>query len=566
MESENEEQRSTPAADQMPASPGIVPQKRKEPPSTADSTPTSSPVNERAPNHTNGASQIPKSEADGSHVRCDTCEQDIPIRDEGGFTVKHWDVHKMSCQNARQQSPKASSGTPEPSVESPSQPPNKRRRPKRNEEERIAYLRNDPYVAQFEAYRVLCASCDKWIRLRPNSTYCSIPWDAHRKSCLAKRNRSSAKNGLPCDDRSSLFAKDPLVRKFDTERVQCKNCEQWISLGSADNTTVVQTWTDHKNACLQGVASSSTTPVASTSNVGIPTADSVPPPSKHLLAMVQNSMPLPASITQIPPSLSPSTFKDLNPSNFPPAQESRRRNAEQRAAALRSDPLIGEVEPNRVFCSLCQKWVQLRQDSSYCAYPWLQHRSKCLNKQQNGGHRRAQREAEYVSAGAFSKSGMGGMGMEDSEEPESEEGVESGAEDSGKAARRQEKRKAKDVFGPSSSRKKDIRKPPTELTYPEDVDAEGEPDFMDIDSLSLADLDSPAGRLEFAFKSVSYLFRTTYANSDELTIATLMTYLNAAMPPDKHEDFDTTEVTKAAMALHERGDFIFVGDVIRLSE
>ncbi len=39
------------------------------------------------------------------------------------------------------------------------------------------------YVAQFEPYRVLCASCDKWIRLRPNSTYSSIPWDAHRKSC-----------------------------------------------------------------------------------------------------------------------------------------------------------------------------------------------------------------------------------------------------------------------------------------------------------------------------------------------------------------------------------------------
>ena len=68
-----------------------------------------------------------------------------------------------------------------------SQPLAKRRRAKRTEEERIEYLRSDPYVAKFEAYRVLCASCDKWIRLRPNSTYCSIPWDAHRKSCLAKR-------------------------------------------------------------------------------------------------------------------------------------------------------------------------------------------------------------------------------------------------------------------------------------------------------------------------------------------------------------------------------------------
>lgn len=60
------------------------------------------------------------------------------------------------------------------------------------------------------------------------------------------------------------------------------------------------------------------------------------------------------------------------------AQDARRRNAEQRAAVLRSDPLLKEVEPSRVFCGLCGKWVQLRQDSSYCAYPWHQHRAKCL--------------------------------------------------------------------------------------------------------------------------------------------------------------------------------------------
>ena len=66
-------------------------------------------------------------------------------------------------------------------------PAPKRRRAKRTEEERIEYLRSDAYVARFEPFRVLCAACDKWIRLRPNSTYCSIPWDAHRKSCLAKK-------------------------------------------------------------------------------------------------------------------------------------------------------------------------------------------------------------------------------------------------------------------------------------------------------------------------------------------------------------------------------------------
>lgn len=89
---------------------------------------------------------------------------------------------------------------------------------------------------------------------------------------------------------------------------------------------------------------------------------------------------------------------------------------------------------------------------------------------------------------------MGSMGTEDSEDPESEEGVESGAEVSRKAAKRLEKRKAKDASSSSLSRK-ESRKTPAELAYPEDLDAEGEPDFMDIDSLSLADLDSPAGRL-----------------------------------------------------------------------
>ena len=69
-------------------------------------------------------------------------------------------------------------------------PPAKQRHAKHTEEECINYyLKSDPYISEFEAYCILCASCDKWICLRPNSTYCSIPlaWDAHHKSCLAKK-------------------------------------------------------------------------------------------------------------------------------------------------------------------------------------------------------------------------------------------------------------------------------------------------------------------------------------------------------------------------------------------
>ncbi|KAI0075320.1 hypothetical protein K474DRAFT_1709125 [Panus rudis PR-1116 ss-1] len=578
---------TSPAADPMPASSGL-PQKRKEPPAAVV-------LPRSALKHDVNHTQISPHEASADVVKCEDCGEQVPCRDEGSgsFTTKKWDEHKQKWQvpdrpnseqtirpncrvspNAKQHSPTAPSHTPEPQSDHTGQPPNKRRRPKRNEEERIAYLRTDPYVAQFEAYRVLCASCDKWIRLRPNSTYCSIPWDAHRKSCLAKRN---AKSGNPSDERSSVFAKDPYVRKFDTERVQCKNCEKWVSLGHSDNMTALQTWNQHRSSCVPNAPSLIAPSVASSASASIPTIDSVPPPSKHLLAMVSSAkLPLPANLTALPPSLSPSSFKDLTPTNFPPAQESRRRNAEQRAAALRSDPLIGEVEPNRVFCSLCQKWVQLRQDSSYCAHPWLQHRSKCLNRQMVGAQRRAQREGEGATSSSQKQAGDLSKSEDamDTDEPESEDGAEAGvdAEEQARrrAARREEKRQARDAV--RAGRKKEggvSGAVAPSLAYPDDADAEGEPDDLDEDlgnPIRLADLDAPAGRLDFAFASVRHLFKTTYSRADDLTIATLVAYLNAAMPPDKHEDFDTKEVTKAAMALHERGDFVLEGDVIRIPE
>jgi len=42
--------------------------------------------------------------------------------------------------------------------------PKKRRRVNRTEKERIKYFKTDPYAAKFDAYRVLCAICDKLIR------------------------------------------------------------------------------------------------------------------------------------------------------------------------------------------------------------------------------------------------------------------------------------------------------------------------------------------------------------------------------------------------------------------
>jgi len=83
-------------------------------------------------------------------------------------------------------------------------------------------------------------------------------------------------------------------------------------------------------------------------------------------------------------------------------------------------------------------------------------------------------------------------------------------------------------------------------------------------SVHLDDLDSPSGRAEFVFSSIVHLFSTTYESSDDMTVSALLTYLNAAMPPDKYEDFDTAEVVRAVAALQGRGEIIFEGDFIHL--
>jgi hypothetical protein len=71
-------------------------------------------------------------------------------------------------------------------------------------------------------------------------------------------------------------------------------------------------------------------------------------------------------------------------------------------------------------------------------------------------------------------------------------------------------------------------------------------------------------RLNFTRHSIAYLFRTTYTPADALTIAALVAYMNAAIPPDKHEEFDTAEVTRAAKTLHDRGNVAFEGDTLKI--
>ncbi|KIM39412.1 hypothetical protein M413DRAFT_190785 [Hebeloma cylindrosporum] len=724
---------STPTTVGSPLPPNQL--KRKEHPDDADAKAAPAFQGNPIPSGSNARPD----EYESGCVVCGACGATVSIRDEetNKFTVKQWDAHRLLCPSAAQPAVEAVIYTPDnPTAETLAHPPSKRRRAKRTEEERIEYLRADPYVGQFEAYRVLCASCDKWIRLRPNSTYCSIPWDAHRKSCLAKKINN--KNVYALEERNNLFSKDPNVRKFDPERLLCNMCDKWLSVPPDDHLQAVQKWIQHRASCQrtpgtslnlmsQHTLESQQTPsddAQAVTMVGstIPRRESISSTSPTSPRAAQSQAHPPSQATPGPSSAhpprfpmvmgSPSSFHDLNPSNYAPAHESRRRNAEQRAATLRADRLIGEVEPNRVFCSLCQKWVQLRQDSSYCAYPWLQHRGKCLARHQRRTQKaadvrdmKARREQHGHPSGApheedelLSDREGGGAGDLASDELESEEGVGEGRAEPRQEHQQQRSPKNLKIgsnseglhhrrpslhedhyrsSGPSSKhhhhqhghprphhhapvhhhhgqhpphhtqqhrprpspygqpnpsattvsshhghrystssgsmsqayRGGDPRSNPNSHGAPrtvgprpqwdDDADADGEADaegeYLEEEHSSpppsrgstngtsmhraggggaqrrawpvgLADLDSPSGRKQFVFGSVEYLFATTYESTDEMSISALLAYVNAAMPQDKHEDFDTSEVARAVAAMTEAGRVVFEGDILRLTD
>ncbi|KAI5120185.1 hypothetical protein M0805_002653 [Coniferiporia weirii] len=674
---------------------------------------------------------------------CSTCGESIPFRDpqSGVFTLRLWNLHREQCRSQEAPRPEPFVFTPETTADTMANPPLKKRRAKRTEEERIEYLRTDPYVAQYEAYRVLCGSCNKWIRLRPNSTYCSIPWDAHRKSCLSKKANSNAKSSVAAEGRNAILLGDPDVRRFDAERVMCAHCDRWIPIRADGGFDALQSWHAHREECPEtrsepgltspgrtatnGVASpngsavtegarvatqhtahhppvsrstlhslsttspSSTTTALTSTRAAAPSLGSLPAPSLSALA-AGSPHTTPSSLASSSPRAG---FKDLHlGAGGSSAQDSRRRNAEQRAAALRADPLLKEVEPNRVFCGLCGKWVQLRQDSSFCAYPWHQHRGKCLTRYQRrqekahdysfsaihngpyeqssaryelsghsssrlggdldgegeledeldsdddhmspGGrthpldvdsdddvpdaHDEARRFAPkrkldshgghaYIRTAPHAQNGVGsefGRYKLSAASPHvSRSGAGAGAHGSGRYASAYTYTAPSASVSRSHSTSNDVSMDEDER----DGDAERRADVdmaADLGEMKeqerrkryshghghghgydrahvrgqtysrrrveiphgLADLDTPNGRLTFISTSVRYLFRTTYERADELSIGALVNYLNAAMPTDKHEDFDVQEVTRVVSSLAKSGELVQEGDRVRLRD
>ncbi|RXW18298.1 hypothetical protein EST38_g7556 [Candolleomyces aberdarensis] len=618
------------------------------------------------PQATNGA-VVPEEYKNG-YILCQICGLQVDIRDRetGEFTVRMWDEHRERCfpnsSSTARGVPASSSAadvtiyTPESTAQSLAHPPTKRRRAKRTEDERIDYLRADPYVAQFEAYRVLCASCDKWIRLRPNSTYCSIPWDAHRKSCLAKKINN--KSAYALDQRNALFTKDPDIRKYDAERVLCNRCDQWLSMPPEDHYSAVQKWLNHRADCSKTMASSSMSGVRraqKAADIGDFKSSSTFSSSRQPTSANANANgdeeldelmsdeadgahedegapglahghnTRGGGRRKVKPSPSSSSSSDSGHSeddaegdvDVKVERETKRRRLDgpssSRSYLAHHPSHSGRLGPVPSSSSNAKRnsypsHPHHPQTQNY-ASPYTLDRSNGFGRRASGGEVgwRNARDREY-SHHAHHPHPHGGSrpGTGYSSTSSSSRRVQPHQQPSHQAYQQRERERGErdrqwdHDLDPEDVEIVDVD---AEGEVVDDVDGEGE--IVEVDGhrhhtsnghhdgepgerekhvpggawarapsyhnttnngrrgnersmavmrrpmapVGLADLDSVGGRKQFLASSIIHLFATTYESTDDLPISSLLTYLNAAMPVDKHEDFDTAEVVKYVVAL-----------------
>ncbi|KAJ7574160.1 hypothetical protein C8J56DRAFT_1173075 [Mycena floridula] len=284
--------------------------------------------------------EVPKStqtptEYQAGRVICGTCGRGVSFRDEltGAFSVKHWDAHRLTC--AAVGGPPLSSAVGQPST---------------------VIFAEDVH-------------------------------SPHVKSCLAKK--VTGRNVYGLEERNTLFPKDPDIRKFDAERVLCATCDKWIPINPDDHLSAVQIWLQHRSGCNKSSGPSALrilafNPEKSSHSPGPNRPGS--PSSGHSHHSPEFNGQQHQGHMLLPNPGSPQhqqqhqTLWSTNPTS---THESRRRNAEQRAATLRSGPLIRFVEPNRVFCSLCLKW----------------HRGKCLKRSERRAAKNRERGGEKKDKG-----------------------------------------------------------------------------------------------------------------------------------------------------------------------
>ena len=135
-----------------------------------------------------------------------------------------------------------------------------------------------------------------------------------------------------------ILERDSQVGVIERHRVSCKYCRKWVELRKPYCRV---SWGDHKRTC--------TKPIKPRQKPG-------PKPGSKKRESTTAS------------GVSPETSS---------AYVQLRRTEDERLSFLLSDPHATTVEPHRILCAICRRWIQLRKNSTYCTAPWVQHARKC---------------------------------------------------------------------------------------------------------------------------------------------------------------------------------------------
>jgi len=110
-------------------------------------------------------------------------------------------------------------------------------------------------------------------------------------------------------------------------------------------------------------------------------------PKKRANATLHGTATLPTSqvdsVTQPPPSFRLPTPDDESASAAGSAAETPktvRRTEAERIQVFKAHSACREIEPHRVLCARCNKWLSLGQRQTYALAPWEKHRERCDQK------------------------------------------------------------------------------------------------------------------------------------------------------------------------------------------
>ncbi|TDL24569.1 hypothetical protein BD410DRAFT_94573 [Rickenella mellea] len=282
--------------------------------------------------------------------------------------------------------------TPDLELRQSSKPTDRPALPTTNDEERKQAMLDDPRCSDVQPFNVTCNMCSRQIGLHGKKAYFISNWLRHAESCEAKSKRAegpiekpapsvlqlasvskrpdppnakpagpvlqlapdfipspavswnilkehenehSVKHRRSRDQRAQELLNDDRIGEVEPHRVLCKICKEWVGLHNSKE-YFSYTWYKHVDRCEQ--KRKGITPKRRTADTPVDEVHHVP---------------------KIPFS---------------------RKTLEERKTQLESDPRVGDVEPHRIHCKVCDKWLKLNNDIEYATFNWFKHISKCDGK------------------------------------------------------------------------------------------------------------------------------------------------------------------------------------------